>query len=214
MENPIGTVAWTRLTQDMILPAFNVTLSGGFTADVGQTVTTPAFTASYTSPPVTAVLTDNAGDPPTDVIGSPNNFMSPFTGSRSTPGQSVTFTLTASPSAGSPDSASTTITWLNRSYFGVAAPGQTGAPFILTLSSHFEASRADFFSVNAGPAQKIYYASRTAFGPATFTINGFTGGFTLVQAAVPVTNAFSVVENYDLYESNNVGLGLTSVTVS
>lgn len=211
----------TLLTQDMILPAFAIS-SFGVTpslAEVGQSVATPPFTASYTLPPDVAansvVLTDDAGSAPKDVTATPNAFTSNGTFMRNAYGLSYTFTVTAKKGA-SIKVALAPITWTQRVYWGVAAvPGAYDAAFIHSLASNALAtSRARSFTVTAGVGQKIYYAYRAGYGDASFTVNGFSGGFFKAAAAVSVTNAFGFVENYMVWESDNPNLGLTTVGVS
>jgi hypothetical protein len=100
-------------------------------------------------------------------------------------------------------------------YWGVAAAGGGGAAFIQALSnSQLQLSRNGTFNVTAGPTQKVYYAYRTAYGAATFTVGGFSGGFALDSSTISVTNTNGFTENYTLYESDNLGLGNITVVVT
>ncbi len=205
------------LTQDQILSAYTVALSltGASLVVLGSTVATPAFTAAYARTAAAAVLTDTDATTPLSVIGTPTTFASTGSFTKSTFGQSVTFTLTAN-EAGSPSKTSTaTVTWAQLVYYGAAVPGTLNEGFIQALaSSSLATSRARTFTATAGATQRIYYAFRSAFGTPTFTVGGFTGGFTLAASAVPVTNAAGVTENYDIWASDNLNLGVTTVGVS
>ncbi len=230
-EVPLATVAnsvlqratdnspafFAPLTQDQILSAYSIGLSLGVSSVVllGSTVATPAFTASYTRTAAAAVLTDTEGTTPQSVIGSPTSFSSTGTFTKSTFGQSVTFTLTAHETGGPSKTATASITWAQPVYYGAAVPATIDEAFIEALaSSALATSRARTFTATAGATQRIYYAFRSAFGTPTFTVGGFTGGFTLAASAVPVTNASGVTENYDVWASDNLNLGATTVGVS
>lgn len=66
-----------QLSVDDLAPAFVVTMVGAQTVEVGATVATPAFTASYAGGPATSVtLTDSAGTPSKDVTSTPTSFAS------------------------------------------------------------------------------------------------------------------------------------------
>jgi hypothetical protein len=205
----------TYITADMIKPAFTLGISGGTTLTVGQTLTMPAFTASYSQSISSAVLTDNLGSAPKNVFSTQNAFNSNATITKHIFNDSATFTLTAASSGGVTKSASTNFVWLQPNYYGVGAAGQNNPVFIQNLGNSFLASsRATTFSTNANSTQKVYYAHRTGFGVASFSVGGFSGGFSLVSTTIPVTNSYGVTENYTLYESDNLALGAISVIVS
>jgi hypothetical protein len=214
MENPANSPVFSRLTQDMVLPSYTISLSGGTLVEVSQTVNAPAFTATYNRTPGTAVLTDSQGNTPKNVIATPTAFTSNFNFTKNTFGATVVFTLTSMDGYGVTKTANTTYTWAQKTYHGVAAAGQTGQTFIKSLTGVLGTSIGFSFTDNAGPTQKIYYASRAAYGTPTFTVGGFAGGFTLVSNSIAVTNNFGFTENYQLWESDNLGLGSTTVVVS
>ena len=209
------------LTQDMILPAFAISSFSATisTVEVGQSIPTPSFAASYSllpdAVPNSVVLTDNAGTPAKDVTLTPNAFASSGTFVRNTYGGSCAFTLTAKRGTNTKVAAAS-VTWAQKVYWGVSAvPGAYNEAFIKGLvSSSLATSRARTISVNAGLGQKIYYAYRNAYGDATFTVGGFSGGFTKVAAAVSVTNVNGFTENYEVWESDNPNLGATTVVVT
>ena len=63
-----------QLTADDIAAGFSITgFSGGSTVETGATVTNPSFTASYSSLPTSAAITN------TDGQDSPHNLTTPFT---------------------------------------------------------------------------------------------------------------------------------------
>jgi hypothetical protein len=208
--------AWVpnNISQDFVNPAFVVTLIGGGMAEVGQNVGTPLFNATYNYTPITAVLTDSDGNAPQNVIGSPTVFHSLYSFVKNTFGATVLFTLTANNGLISKFGTATQ-TWGQKLYWGVGAAGQSGAAFIQALSGQSTTiTKNTSFTVSPNSSQKIYFAHRTAYGTATFTVGGFSGGFAVVSTTISVTNAFGFAENYTLYESDNLGLGSTTVTVT
>ena len=213
MESPVGTMVWSRLTSDMILPSFVVTLSGGLNVEVGQTITTPAFTATYNRTPVSVFLTDSNGSPTKDVSPTPNSFSSNSTITKNTVNAQVTFTNTAN-DGNVTRSGNTNYNWYQKNYSGVGTAGQTTAAFILSLTGVLSPVLANTFVVTAGASQKIYFACRSAYGTPTFTVGGFSGGFNLVSNTISVTNSNGFTENYALYESTNLNLGTTTVVVT
>ncbi len=109
---------------------------------LGSTVATPAFTASYARTPSAAVLTDSDGSSPRNVISTPTAFASPATFTKSTFGQAVTFTLTASEAGGPPKTSTATITWAQPVYYGAAVPAALTEAFIKALPSSALATKA------------------------------------------------------------------------
>ena len=182
--------------------------------EIGVTVTNPTFTAVENYPPTLLKLTNTDNVENKDVTSTPTAFSSSQSYVKNiSPGQNVTFTLRGDAPA-SPQAVKTaTITWTQKNYHGVAAAGQSGASFILSLTGVLKTSRADNFTDTAGSTQKIYFACRTAYGTPTFSVGGFAGGFTKV-GDFSVTNASGFTESFQLWESNNLGLGTTNVIVS
>jgi len=213
MENPVGTMSWSRITNDMILPSFIVSIAGGIAVEVGQTVVTPAFTASYNRTPISVILTDSNGSPPKNVTATPNSFNSNASITKNTVNATCDFTITANDGIVS-KTATTTFIWEQKNYSGVGTAGQNSAAFILSLNGVLSGGLANTFSVTAGSNQKIYFACRAAYGTPTFTVGGFSGGFNLVSNSISVTNAHGFTELYQLWESTNVNLGSTTVSVT
>ena len=102
----------------------------------------------------------------------------------------------------------------NIRYYGVGLAGENTEGFVLTLVHEFQDQQEDFFTVNPGANEKIYYAQRKALGLPNFQVDTFIGGF-LDPSTVTVTDPISgIIEDYYLWESTNVNLGLTTVTVN
>src|SRR5208282_5833875 len=108
-----------QLTQDDIAAGFAITsFAGGSVVEVGATVTNPSFTASYSSLPTSAQITN------TDGYDSPLVLTTPFTSgtvigsfTHSAVNSSVIFTLTAIGTT--TKSATQSITYEARSFYGV-----------------------------------------------------------------------------------------------
>lgn len=216
MENPIGVVSWTKITQDMIDAAFSDSIAlfgGSATVEIGSSVVSPQFNATYNRTPTLATLTDSDANPPQVVTVTPNPITRPFGYSKVVNNDSVTFTLTAD-EGGPPAVATTSIAWRPLAFWGTGLPGGATEAFIEALANNALASgRGRTFTVTAGAPDKIYYAYPLSYGAGTFSVNGFVGGF-LPPTTVSVTNAFGVTQNYLLYESALTGLGSTTVVVS
>lgn len=216
MENPAGTPVFSRLTEDMILPTYliSLSLSGSSILEVSNWVNQPNFTASYNRTPSTAVLTDNDGNPSKDVISTPTSFHSDGYFQKFTFNASVVFTLTSS-DGNVNKTTNATLTWGQKTYWGIGPAGQNSASFIQSLAgSNITTTQPMTFSVTAGATDKVYFASRAAYGTPTFTVGVLSGGFNLVSNTISITNAYGFTENYQLWESTNVNLGSITVQVS
>jgi len=128
---------------------------------------------------------------------------------------SITFTLGATGSDASFDSATDTITFRNNNYNGTSTnAGLTGGALV-SLTASLDNNRSSTFSVNAGAGEYIYYAYPSSFGDASFTVGGFAGGFSKLHGgATAHTNSAGFSETYFIYKSDNANLGSTEVVVS
>lgn len=190
-----------------------LTFEGPKLLEVNDIINGPIFTATYDHAPTTAVLIDSDGNPSQDVIGGPSLFQSANSFQKNTYGANVVFTLTAGDGTIT-EFKTFTLYWGQNVFFGVGSAGSSGEGFIHTLDSILVSSLSAVFTVFANPTDKIYFAHRTGYGTATFMVDGFTGGFTKTSSTISVTNTFGYTENYSLYESDNLGLGDTTVLVS
>ena len=202
-----------QLTADDLGPAFAITgFSGGSTVEIGATVTNPAFTASYSSLPASAHITN------TDGIDSPLALTTPFTAGTvvgaftSGVEADVTFTLTAV--GATTQTATQAIAFEPRMFAGVAAAGATGA----TASGN----NADLTGVGGvladqgltdNPVGSTYVVSPAAQkiyllltgGAHTFkdTVSGFPFPFNAPSPIAFVNQNGATVPMY-LYESTNI----------
>ena len=109
----------------------------------------------------------------------------------------------------------------NGVYTGVApSPDVIDAAFLNTLKKSVADRYARTFTVDAKAGQYIWYACPTKLEaiiesdvtPA-FNVGGFDGGFSKV-ATLDYTNAVGYTEEYQVWRSDNAGLGSTTVKVS
>ena len=125
-----------------------------------------------------------------------------------------TYTLKATDERDAEATKTTAITFLNGVYWGVAADTSSfDSAFILGLTKGLQASKAKTFTVNAAAGQHIYYAIPTRYGTPSFKVGGFEGGFAKV-ATINFTNASGYEESYDIWKSDNAGLGNTTVVAA
>lgn len=216
IENPAGFPNYQLITNDMISPAFIVSVTGGTNLEVNQTVINPTFTASYSGgTPVSATLSNNFDGYTVSPVSPFLSFPTTHSYQKTVYGQSITFTVTANNGFFNKTGTST-FNWLQKVFYGVGAAGQSSESFIESLAGNpITSTRSRTFTVSP-TGQKIYYAHRTAYGllaPTDFVVGGFAGGFNNT-ATVSITNAFGFTENYYVYESDNLLTGSTTVTVS
>lgn len=125
-----------------------------------------------------------------------------------------TFTLKVTDERGAIDTATTSVSFLNGVYYGVLENGATiNSAAVLTLTKKLQSSKGITFTANAGATQRIAYAIPTRYGTPVFNVGGFEGGFSKAST-FQFTNASGYTESYDIYLSDNVNLGSTTVKVS
>lgn len=208
-----GVAVWGAVPTAFAITSF--ALSGSTLVQCGATVTNPSFTASYNQVPTSAVLTDTEGH--TDnVTSTPNAFPSPHSFVKTAFGASVTFTDTASTTLGS-DAATAQLIWGQKVFFGGAVPGTYNEAFIEALSnSALKISPNGDYAISAGAGAKGYFGVLTALGltVSNFFVGGFPFACSKVASAVSVTNTDGVTATYDLFGSDNTGLGAFTLSVS
>ena len=173
------------------------------TKEIGSSVKSVTFEWSFSRTPTTVTLDGESVMP--EFIGLAKTDLNITA--------NTTFTLKATDERGTQSTKTTSITFLNGVYYGVSAiPETLDSAFILTLTRELRNNKKPSFTANAGAGQYIYYCIPKRFGTCTFTVGGFTGGFTLVDT-IAFKNASGYTEEYYIYRSDNAALGSTSVTV-
>lgn len=130
-------------------------------------------------------------------------------------GQSIktnkTWTLKAIDERDASATKTTSITFYNGVYWGVAAAaGSYDSTFVLKLTKGLQGSKGKTFTATAGNNEYLYYCVPTRYGAVTFNVGGFDGGFSKVST-FEFTNASGYKENYDVYKSDNANLGTQTV---
>lgn len=210
-----------QVAQDYILPPFDIQFSlnsllTNSLYEVNQIISNPAFLGVYLGNYPTETMTVHVSETYTpynkDISLSPLSFIMDKNYVKNVFDGYITFTMTAV-KAGITKVLDLNIYWGQKNYWGVDIINQSGASFIKALSDNIlSLSRSLSFIVNAGSTQSIYYACRSAYGIPTFCVESIEGGFAYVGDYL-LTNDYGFSEYYSLYESDNIGLGLTTVFV-
>jgi hypothetical protein len=209
-----GVPAFRPIRQSYIVPGFNINSFGGpvGVVEVGATISSPSFSASYSEAPSSASIVDDQGNPVLDVSLTPTSFVYPHSYARTGNNAAVTWALTAT-LVTEISSRSVSTVWRPQLYYGIGAAGGSDEAFIKALANQpLAASRDITFTVAPGAGQFIYYAAPTSYGSPTFFVGSFEGGFDFI-GTIAVTNVHGVTENYDLWRSHNPNLGSTTVEV-
>jgi hypothetical protein len=115
---------------------------------------------------------------------------------------------------GAEETKTASIQWLNGVYTGAAAaPATIDSAFIRTLTKSLQGGKGKTFTVNAATGAYIWYACPVRYGTPNFNVGGFDGGFSKV-ATLDYTNPSGYTESYQVWRSDNAGLGSTTVQVS
>lgn len=234
--------SWAQINQSQIVPAFEISSYTKTAPNGGQLLYErgdilgaglTAVAMSYISGPPTAATIINNASP---VFGQPNDqspaawtvagdFLSatqPNTVQRGEPGAGTdpSWTPTLDADKGSEnDTAALTITWTRRLYTGRDASGaivtQAGILGLTDLSTPLDQNRQTSFSLTCAN-EYVYYCAPTSYGTPTFTVNGFSGGFSLVASAVSfdTQNAAALASDYDIWRSDNLLTGLINFVVT
>lgn len=123
-------------------------------------------------------------------------------------------TVTATDARGAEGARSAAIALYNGVYCGAAAAPETvDSAFVQGLNKSLQGARGRTFTVTAGAGQYIWYACPARYGTPGFSVGGFDGGFS-PAATLEYTNPSGYTESYQVWRSDNAGLGATTVTVS
>ena len=128
--------------------------------------------------------------------------------------KNTTFALVVKDERDATASKSVSLSFYNGVYYGAMADGAAiTSAAILGLTRKLQGSKGITFTANAGAGYRIAYAIPTAYGTPVFNVGGFDGGFSKA-ATISHTNASGHTENYDVWLSDNMNLGSTTVKVS
>jgi len=225
-EDGSGGLLWKEITQADIVPnfainSFSVTSPAPGTYERGQTVSlgsSPHATATYISgPPTTATITNIYGGSSGggDInLGAWTPFTTPFA-SGNTSGTvrrdgtdhdadpTLTVRLTATKT--NTFTSDRTLLWTRRIYWrlGNVGGGETVNAAFVTGSpdSEVRTDRLRSFVVSPGN-QYVYQIIPTDYGTPAWTLNGFPVPKSVV-ATLNITNAYTVVNEYKVFRSDN-----------
>lgn len=108
---------------------------------------------------------------------------------------------------------STAPVFYNGVYYGVLTDGvEIDSAAILGLDNQLQAGKGLTFTANAGSLQRIAYALPVRYGTPAFWVGGFEGGFSLAKT-FDFKNGSEYTESYNVWLSDNTGLGSTTVEV-
>lgn len=217
IENPGSIPVFQRLTEDMILPGWSLTASvTPSVVEIGATVTNASLTFSYTRPAEAATIDDGSG--PVALVSPFTSYIAPGPYVKTAINDSVVFTLTANEPGFTSKMTTTSISWQVLVFYGEEVPpGSYTEAFIEGLAGSALASEsARTISYNAAAGEKLYYAIPSVFGTPTFTdaATDFAAGFSMAAAGVSVTNSLGVTNGYDVWESDQSGLGAVTINVT
>ena len=188
---------------DNLLNPFEVSLSVNQTiAEMGATINQLSFTWGYNK---NIILQRFNGETLENDLRS-TVYSSPLASNK-------TFTLSATSVSDETKSQSVSISFLNGVYYGVGNTDTYDSQFILSLTKTLSNSRSRTITVEADTEDYIYYCIPVRLGDCTFTVGGFTGGFSKVKT-LEFTNAYGYKESYNIWKSDNKGLGVTKITIS
>ena len=126
----------------------------------------------------------------------------------------TTFNLEVTDERDEKDTASTSISFVNGVYYGVCqSDDECTSEAILSLNRKLQSLKGITFTVSAEDGQHIVFALPSRYGTPNFNVGGFDGGFSKVTT-FNFTNASGYTESYDVWLSDNSGLGDTTVKVS
>jgi len=156
----------------------------------GSTVTSITFNYSYNKTPTSSSIDNSIGN----VSGSSVTKTVSLT-------TNTTYTLTASDGQ-TTKTATTSVAFLNKVYYGTSANTTLNNSQVLALASNVLTSTKNRTISIDGGGNYIYYCYPSSMGDATFNINGLT--VTLIKSTLTITNALGDVTSYNIYRTSNV----------
>lgn len=96
----------------------------------------------------------------------------------------------------------------NGIYYGKSNNTDYDAQLINSLTKVLSDSKNRTITVDASDGEYIYYCVPTRLGECNFDVGGFDK-----VATIDYINSDNYTEQYDIYKSNNAGLGNTTITI-
>jgi hypothetical protein len=201
--------AFGFVTVDSSVPAFKTQtfnyVSNPSPVELGGSIVSQAFTASYNRAPTTATLSDTEGNTQ-DVTSTPTSFNSAFTITKSVL-STVTFTLSGD-DGGLISQLTLPANFWPKLYLGLSvSPGPYTEAEIEALTGTLQGS-ADINTTLAPTAHYIVYAYPTTMGPIPphyFTLGDLgPGDMGETQHLLNITNVNGVLQTYTVARSDNL----------
>lgn len=105
-----------------------------------------------------------------------------------------------------------TITFKYGKYYGVSTTNPTSKFIISNFTRNLNLSKGSTFTVNATDGQYIYLLVPESMSDIKFVVNGFEGGFQIVNNNFQFTNN-GITTKCILFRSDNYNLGNTTITI-
>lgn len=226
MENPVGSMSFVKLTQDMIDQAFFIACND-IALEVGQTITNPSFNVTYNrSSIVSANVTNSSGA--VGVLDSSGATVPNITGLSSfkisgafssASLYSLEFNIVADDGYKAV-SKPIKINWMYNFYYGVGNDWASFATvpdkqnFIKGRTSVLTTEKARTITLDSSTDKYIYYAYPARYGNVVFSVNGIDGGFEKIESSFDIPMTFtSGTESYVIWKSVNPGLGNVEISI-
>jgi hypothetical protein len=126
-----------------------------------------------------------------------------------------TFSLKVTDEREASSSKSTSIAFVNGVYYGAVQDGtEIDSVVILGLTKVLRKPKtAITFTTTAESGERIIYALPSSYGTPILSQGGFTGGF-YKETTIEFENVHGHTKSYDIWLSDNVGLGETTIQVT
>jgi hypothetical protein len=172
------------------------------TVEIGTTVTSTTLDWVFNKDVVSQAVTPDIGDMPVDQRTATD------TGAWTTV---RTYALTASDGVSS-STVTSSISFLNKRYWGVSSASALDNSAILGLTSELASSKGQTRSMSPS-GEYIYFAYPAAWGSAAFTVNGLLNT-AWELAVVSFTNASGYTSNYNVYRSTYLLTGTYTIVMA
>jgi len=170
------------------------------TVEIGSTVNDVNLAWAYNKTMTTQVINQSVGDIPA------GTFTAALTGLALVANR--TWTLSASDGTNTV-TRNTSISFMNKRYWGVSSATLLSVADILALSQEFASGRAQTKTMNATGGKYLYFVMPTAFNcdPSKFKINGLYNSAWVKVTDAAFTNTSGHTSSYDIFRSQNLQTG-------
>lgn len=174
-------------------------------AERGSTVNSVTLSWTYNKTNIKTQTVNNILKPVNNVLNYSETITGPFKSKQ-------TWTVVGNDGTKS-KTASTSLNFYPAIYYG-SAKSINSSKDVESLSRSVRENRKTSLTVTATGDNYIFICIPHEYDPATFTVGGFTGGFTLVNDNFYLTKYQNTSVRYRIYKSDNSGLGTQTIIVS